>query len=200
LAESYLIYRKNKNFSPSETETPTLIVHLYRKSKKITPTEAETLNQDCEARIRLVFLDRDSRRAEGHLNDLGDAEVFFHTTRIFSGDFSDCCSADVTIITAGVSQSGQKSRMEGLSEHPAAHVAKPIANPNALFASRSGINATTGQVLNPGNFGRIISASDTQVKIGLKFKRTIDPWKRRTRNTGSDMHLLRTDSREDGPD
>jgi L-lactate dehydrogenase len=64
----------------------------------------------------IVLIDRDSRRAEGHVNDLRDAEVFSHTTRIFSGDFSDCCSAEVTIITAGVSQSGQKSRMEGLRD------------------------------------------------------------------------------------
>ncbi len=64
----------------------------------------------------IVLIDRDSRRAEGHVNDLRDAEVFSHTTRIFVGDFSDCCSADVTIVTAGVSQSGQKSRMEGLHD------------------------------------------------------------------------------------
>ena len=64
----------------------------------------------------IVLIDRDSRRAEGHVNDLRDAEVFSHTTRIFSGDFSDCCSAEVTIITAGVSQSGQRSRMEGLRD------------------------------------------------------------------------------------
>jgi L-lactate dehydrogenase len=64
----------------------------------------------------IVLIDRDSRRAEGHVNDLRDAEVFSHTTRIFMGDFSDCCSADVTIITAGVSQSGQTSRLEGLRD------------------------------------------------------------------------------------
>jgi L-lactate dehydrogenase len=64
----------------------------------------------------IVLIDRDSRRAEGHVNDLRDGEVFSHTTRIFSGDFSDCCSAEVTIITAGVSQSGQRSRMEGLRD------------------------------------------------------------------------------------
>ena len=64
----------------------------------------------------IVLIDRNSRRAEGHVNDLRDAEVFSHTTGIFVGDFSDCCSADVTVITAGVSQSGQKSRMEGLRD------------------------------------------------------------------------------------
>ena len=64
----------------------------------------------------IVLIDRDSRRAEGQVNDLRDAEVFSHATRIFVGEFLDCCSADVTIITAGVRQSGQKSRMEGLRD------------------------------------------------------------------------------------
>ena len=39
----------------------------------------------------IVLIDRDSRRAEGHINDLRDAAVFSHTTRIFVGDFLDCC-------------------------------------------------------------------------------------------------------------
>ena len=64
----------------------------------------------------IVLIDRNPRRAEGQANDLRDAEVFSHTTRVIVGDFSDCCSADVTIITAGLSQSGQKSRTEGLRE------------------------------------------------------------------------------------
>lgn len=64
----------------------------------------------------IVLIDRDERRAEGQVNDLRDAEAFSHSTRILVGDFSDCCSADVTIITAGVSQSGQRSRMEGLRD------------------------------------------------------------------------------------
>jgi L-lactate dehydrogenase len=45
-----------------------------------------------------------------------DAEVFSHRTRIFAGDLSDCCSADITIITAGVSQSGAESRLDGMKE------------------------------------------------------------------------------------
>jgi L-lactate dehydrogenase len=64
----------------------------------------------------IVLIDRDSRRAEGHVNHLRDAEVFSQTTGIFVGDFPDCCSADVTIITAGVSHAGQKSRKEGLHD------------------------------------------------------------------------------------
>jgi len=64
----------------------------------------------------IVLIDRDARRAEGQVNDLRDAEVFSHSTRVFVGDFSDCRSADITVITAGVSQAGQRSRIQSLSE------------------------------------------------------------------------------------
>jgi L-lactate dehydrogenase len=64
----------------------------------------------------IVLIDRDSRRAEGHVNDLRDAEAFSYKTCVFRGDFSDCGSADVTIITAGISQSDQKSRLAGLRD------------------------------------------------------------------------------------
>jgi len=72
------------------------------------------LNSGMAAEI--VLIDRDRRRAEGHVHDLRDAEVFSDATRVFAGEFGDCCSADVTIISAGVSQSGPKSRLEGLKE------------------------------------------------------------------------------------
>ena len=64
----------------------------------------------------IVLINRDERRANGHVQDLRDAEVFSHTTRIVAGQFDDCCSADVIIITAGVSQSGQRSRLESMNE------------------------------------------------------------------------------------
>jgi L-lactate dehydrogenase len=64
----------------------------------------------------IVLIDRDKRRADGHVQDLRDAEVFSHTTRVVAGQFEDCCSADVIIITAGVSQSGQRSRLESMNE------------------------------------------------------------------------------------
>jgi L-lactate dehydrogenase len=62
------------------------------------------------------LIDRDERRADGHVQDLRDAEVFSHTTRVVTGKFDDCCSADVIIITAGASQSGRRSRLENLNE------------------------------------------------------------------------------------
>jgi L-lactate dehydrogenase len=64
----------------------------------------------------IVLINRDKRRADGHVQDLRDAEVFSHTTRVAAGHLDDCCSADVIIITAGVSQSGQRSRLESLNE------------------------------------------------------------------------------------
>lgn len=64
----------------------------------------------------IVLVDRDRRRAEGHAQDLRDAEAFTCSGRISVGDFCDCCSADVTIITAGLSQAGLKSRLDGLKE------------------------------------------------------------------------------------
>jgi L-lactate dehydrogenase len=64
----------------------------------------------------IVLIDRDERRADGHVQDLRDAEVFSHTTRVVTGQFGDCCSADVIIITAGASQSGRRSRLENLNE------------------------------------------------------------------------------------
>jgi L-lactate dehydrogenase len=64
----------------------------------------------------IVLINRDKRRADGHVQDLRDAEVFSHTTRVVAGHFDDCCSADVIIITVGVSQSGQRPRLESLNE------------------------------------------------------------------------------------
>jgi hypothetical protein len=56
-----------------------------------------------------------------------------------------------------------------LFNHP--NFANPISNLNALFASGGRIDPTTGQVLNAGNFGRIISASNNPriVQFALKF-------------------------------
>jgi L-lactate dehydrogenase len=64
----------------------------------------------------IVLIGRNQRRAEGHVHDLRDASVFSHRTRIVAGEIGDCCSADITILTVGVSQSGAKSRLEGMKE------------------------------------------------------------------------------------
>ena len=65
----------------------------------------------------IVLVDRDKKRAEGHVHDLRDAEVFSHNARVVAGDFSDCCLADVIILTVGVSQStSMRSRLDNLKE------------------------------------------------------------------------------------
>jgi lactate/malate dehydrogenase, NAD binding domain len=66
--------------------------------------------------VEIVVVGRDPRRTKGHVSDLRDAKLFSHRTRIFAGEFRDCCSADITILTVGVSQSGSQSRLEGLKE------------------------------------------------------------------------------------
>jgi L-lactate dehydrogenase len=64
----------------------------------------------------IVLIDRDERRANGHVQDLRDAEPLSYTTRVVAGRFEDCCSADLIIITAGVSQARQGSRLDNLRE------------------------------------------------------------------------------------
>lgn len=56
-----------------------------------------------------------------------------------------------------------------LFNHP--NFANPISNLNALFASTGRIDPTTGQVLNAGNLGRIISTSSNPriIQFALKF-------------------------------
>jgi hypothetical protein len=56
-----------------------------------------------------------------------------------------------------------------LFNHP--NFANPISNLNALIASGGRIDPTTGQVLNAGNFGRIISTSNNPriIQFTLKF-------------------------------
>jgi hypothetical protein len=53
--------------------------------------------------------------------------------------------------------------------HP--NFANPISNLNAAFASGGNIDPSTGQVLNAGNFGRIISTSNNPriLQLALKF-------------------------------
>jgi L-lactate dehydrogenase len=68
----------------------------------------------------IVLINRNRTLAEGHAQDLKDAALFSHPTRVFAGDFSDCHNADVIIITAGVGQSaGTRSRLDDLEKSAA---------------------------------------------------------------------------------
>jgi L-lactate dehydrogenase len=63
----------------------------------------------------IVLIGRDRKRVEGHVHDLRDAALYSHPTRIVSGDYSDCATADVIIITVGAPQR-PNSRLNDLSE------------------------------------------------------------------------------------
>jgi L-lactate dehydrogenase len=52
----------------------------------------------------IVLIDKNEKLAEGHADDLRDAELYSHSARVFVGDYSDCATADVIIITAGLAQ------------------------------------------------------------------------------------------------
>ena len=65
----------------------------------------------------IILIDRDKNRVEGHVDDLRDATLYAHQTRIFAGDFSDCATADVVIITVGAAQKLDfASRLTSLNE------------------------------------------------------------------------------------
>jgi L-lactate dehydrogenase len=68
----------------------------------------------------IVLIDQNRQRAQGHAQDLKDAELFSHATRVEVGEFADCGAADVVIITAGAHQSaGVRSRLDDLAESAA---------------------------------------------------------------------------------
>jgi L-lactate dehydrogenase len=52
----------------------------------------------------IVLIDKNQSLAEGHADDLCDAQLYSRTARVFVGDFADCATADIIIITAGVNQ------------------------------------------------------------------------------------------------
>jgi len=52
----------------------------------------------------IVLIGRDRNRVEAQVSDLRDAALFSHPTRIVAGDFADCATADVIIVTVGAPQ------------------------------------------------------------------------------------------------
>ena len=61
------------------------------------------------AAAEIVLIGRDRNRVEGQVKDLRDAALYSHATRIVAGDFADCASADVIIVTVGAPQQRDKS-------------------------------------------------------------------------------------------
>jgi L-lactate dehydrogenase len=64
----------------------------------------------------IVLIGRDRNRVAGHVHDLRDAALYSHPTRIVAGDFADCATADVIIVTVGAPQYGEpRSRLDDLA-------------------------------------------------------------------------------------
>ena len=64
----------------------------------------------------IVLIGRDRSRVEGHVHDLRDAALYSHPTRIVAGDFADCATADVIIVTVGAPQKREpRSRLDDLT-------------------------------------------------------------------------------------
>lgn len=60
----------------------------------------------------IVLVDVDRERAKGEAMDLNHAVPFAHPTTVRVGDYSDCAEAAVTVITAGVAQKPDESRLD----------------------------------------------------------------------------------------
>ncbi|MBQ0098542.1 MAG: L-lactate dehydrogenase [Oscillospiraceae bacterium] len=74
------------------------------------------LNQNvCD---ELVLIDINRKRAMGEAMDLNHGLAFSHTSmRIYDGEYSDCCDADIVVICAGVNQKPGESRLDLLSRN-----------------------------------------------------------------------------------
>jgi L-lactate dehydrogenase len=60
----------------------------------------------------IVLIDANRAKAEGEAMDLNHAVPFTHSTRIWSGDYSECAGAAVTVITAGAAQKPGETRLD----------------------------------------------------------------------------------------
>jgi L-lactate dehydrogenase len=72
------------------------------------------------AAAEIVLIGRDRERVLGHVSDLRDATPYSQPGRILAGDFGDCATADVIIVTVGAPQSRQTgSRLDDLKSSAA---------------------------------------------------------------------------------
>jgi L-lactate dehydrogenase len=52
----------------------------------------------------IVLIDKNQSLAEGQADDLRDAQLYSHAVNVHAGEFADCATADIIILTAGVNQ------------------------------------------------------------------------------------------------
>lgn len=85
----------------------------------------------------IVLIDANRKKAEGEAMDLNHAVPFGPPTRIWAGDYEDCRSAAVVVITAGAAQRPGETRLQLLDRNLAIFrdiVPRVVEhNPNALL-------------------------------------------------------------------
>lgn len=74
------------------------------------------LNQNlCD---ELVLIDIDKKRAEGEAMDLNHGVAFSGgNMEIYAGEYTDCCNADLVVLTAGLPQKEGQNRLDLLKEN-----------------------------------------------------------------------------------
>lgn len=74
------------------------------------------LNQNlCD---ELVLIDINKKRAEGEAMDLNHGVAFSGgNMEIYAGEYTDCCNADLVVLTAGLSQKEGQNRLDLLKEN-----------------------------------------------------------------------------------
>jgi len=60
----------------------------------------------------IILIDQDPMKAEGEVMDLNHAVPLAHPTRIRVGDYRDCASSAITVITAGTAQRPGETRLD----------------------------------------------------------------------------------------
>ena len=60
----------------------------------------------------IVLLDIDTKRVEGEVMDLEHGLSFVQPVTIRGGDYSDCCDANLIVVTAGAKQKAGESRLD----------------------------------------------------------------------------------------
>lgn len=103
---------------------------------RVGATTAYTIMQHNLA-SEIILIDANDRRCSGEIFDLSDALAFCQTSSIKSGCTSDARDADIIIITAGIAQTPNQTRLELLQTnakimHDIFAQLKPI-NPEALI-------------------------------------------------------------------
>src|SRR5512140_682656 len=71
------------------------------------------------AASEIVLIDANRARAEGEAMDLNHAMPFTRPARVWAGDYADCASANIVIITAGVGQRPGETRLDLLRRNAA---------------------------------------------------------------------------------